>query len=158
MCQYVQRHTRSLYCILALISYATCQLSVFNISTGSPTTINPRDRFTCQEGFVIPKWNPSENIAPGDRFCRALVYFVTLCYMFIGVSIVADKFMSAIETITAKERDVKVTKPSGEEVTVRVKIWNDTVSNLTLMALGSSAPEIMLSALEVIGKLNISLQ
>ncbi|VDM28829.1 unnamed protein product [Toxocara canis] len=35
---------------------------------------------------------------------------------------------------------------------VKVRIWNDTVSNLTLMALGSSAPEILLSIIEVIGK------
>ena len=26
------------------------------------------------------------------------------------------------------------------------QVWNDTVANLTLMALGSSAPEILLSA------------
>lgn len=28
-------------------------------------------------------------------------------------------------------------------------MWNETVSNLTLMALGSSAPEILLSVIEV---------
>ena len=33
-----------------------------------------------------------------------------------------------------------------------MKIWNDTVANLTLMALGSSAPEIMLSCIELFGK------
>lgn len=33
-----------------------------------------------------------------------------------------------------------------------MKIWNDTVANLTLMALGSSAPEIMLSCVELFGK------
>ena len=30
-----------------------------------------------------------------------------------------------------------------------VRIWNETVANLTLMALGSSAPEIMLSVIEI---------
>jgi len=34
---------------------------------------------------------------------------------------------------------------------VNVRIWNETVSNLTLMALGSSAPEILLSVIEVVG-------
>ena len=29
--------------------------------------------------------------------------------------------------------------------------WNDTVANLTLMALGSSSPEILLSIIEIIG-------
>ena len=30
-----------------------------------------------------------------------------------------------------------------------VTVWNSTVANLTLMALGSSAPEILLSVIEV---------
>eukprot|EP00434_Breviolum_minutum_P007671 symbB.v1.2.006764.t1/scaffold369.1/size218568/2 len=34
---------------------------------------------------------------------------------------------------------------------VTVKVWNDTVANLTLMALGSSAPEILLSVIELVG-------
>ena len=83
---------------------------------------------------------------------RAVVYFLSLFYMFLGVSIIADRFMSSIEVITAKEREVTVVKPSGETVTLHVKIWNETVSNLSLMALGSSAPEIMLSAIEIISK------
>ena len=29
--------------------------------------------------------------------------------------------------------------------------WNDTVANLTLMALGSSSPEILLSIIEICG-------
>ena len=32
----------------------------------------------------------------------------------------------------------------------KVTVWNPTVANLTLMALGSSAPEILLSVLEVL--------
>ena len=32
--------------------------------------------------------------------------------------------------------------------------WNPTVANLTLMALGSSAPEILLSVIETLGGLN----
>jgi Ca2+/Na+ antiporter len=31
---------------------------------------------------------------------------------------------------------------------VEVEVWNGTVANLTLMALGSSAPEILLAAVE----------
>ena len=33
----------------------------------------------------------------------------------------------------------------------KVRIWNETVSNLTLMALGSSAPEILLAIIEIFG-------
>ncbi|XP_047247127.1 sodium/calcium exchanger 2-like isoform X2 [Girardinichthys multiradiatus] len=41
--------------------------------------------------------------------------------------------------------------PNGETSVATVRIWNETVSNLTLMALGSSAPEILLSVIEVCG-------
>lgn len=34
---------------------------------------------------------------------------------------------------------------------VEVRVWNDTVANLTLMALGTSAPEILLSIVETVG-------
>ncbi|KAM6972203.1 sodium/calcium exchanger 1a isoform 1-T1 [Aplochiton taeniatus] len=82
---------------------------------------------------------------------RATVYFVGLAYMFLGVSIIADRFMSSIEVITSQEREITIKKPNGETTTTTVRIWNETVSNLTLMALGSSAPEILLSVVEVCG-------
>lgn len=40
---------------------------------------------------------------------------------------------------------------NGEEKRVFVTVWNSTVANLTLMALGSSAPEIMLSVIGIMG-------
>ncbi|XP_026215104.1 sodium/calcium exchanger 1-like isoform X19 [Anabas testudineus] len=71
--------------------------------------------------------------------------------MFLGVSIIADRFMASIEVITSQERQITIKKPNGEKLTTTVRIWNETVSNLTLMALGSSAPEILLSVVEVCG-------
>ncbi|XP_051976181.1 sodium/calcium exchanger 3-like isoform X2 [Xyrauchen texanus] len=71
--------------------------------------------------------------------------------MFLGVSIIADRFMAAIEVITSQEKEVTVTGANGEKTVMTVRIWNETVSNLTLMALGSSAPEILLSVIEVCG-------
>lgn len=35
----------------------------------------------------------------------------------------------------------------------KILFWNATVANLTLMALGSSAPEILLSVIETVSKL-----
>ena len=41
---------------------------------------------------------------------------------------------------------------SGEgPESIEVSVWNGTVANLTLMALGSSAPEILLSVIEIMG-------
>jgi len=76
---------------------------------------------------------------------RGFAYICGLIYLFLGVAISADVFMSAIEVITSKTRTVMV---RGEEV--EIEIWNATVANLTLMALGSSAPEILLAVVEVL--------
>ena len=40
---------------------------------------------------------------------------------------------------------------SQEPEIVEVRVWNGTVANLTLMALGTSAPEILLSIIEIVG-------
>ncbi|XP_060711813.1 sodium/calcium exchanger 1-like isoform X3 [Hemiscyllium ocellatum] len=74
-----------------------------------------------------------------------------MVYMFLGMSIIADRFMASIEVITSQEREITIKRPNGETTTTTVRIWNETVSNLTLMALGSSAPEILLSVIEVCG-------
>ncbi|KAA0200576.1 Sodium-calcium exchanger protein 2 [Hyalella azteca] len=83
---------------------------------------------------------------------RATLYFIGLLYCFLGVSIIADIFMGAIEKITSKTKKVYMAQPGAEEpAIVEVRVWSDTVANLTLMALGSSAPEIFLSCIEVVG-------
>jgi hypothetical protein len=51
----------------------------------------------------------------------------------------ADRFMDSIETITSQEKEVLVKdKETGKNKIVMAKVWNKTVANLTLMALGSS--------------------
>uniref|UniRef100_A0A7N6AW14 Calx-beta domain-containing protein n=1 Tax=Anabas testudineus TaxID=64144 RepID=A0A7N6AW14_ANATE len=104
----------------------------------------------CTKGVLLPVWEPV-NPSFGDKVARATVYFVALAYMFLGVSIIADRFMASIEVITSQEKEITIKKPNGETTTTTVRIWNETVSNLTLMALGSSAPEILLSIIEIIG-------
>ncbi|KAL5284091.1 SLC8A3 family protein [Megaselia abdita] len=110
------------------------------------------EKTLCSEGLVLPMWMPQTNLTVGDRICRGLVYFLAMIYLFIGVSIVSDRFMAAIEVITSKEKEVTIKKPTGETQVVVVRVWNETVANLTLMALGSSAPEILLSVIEIIAK------
>ncbi|XP_008281267.1 sodium/calcium exchanger 2b isoform X5 [Stegastes partitus] len=101
-------------------------------------------------GILLPVWKPDKP-GLGYQVARAVVYFVSLMYMFLGVSIIADRFMASIEVITSQEKEVTITMPNGETSVATVRIWNETVSNLTLMALGSSAPEILLSVIEVCG-------
>ncbi|XP_072531988.1 sodium/calcium exchanger 2a [Salminus brasiliensis] len=104
----------------------------------------------CNDGILLPVWLP-QNPPLAEQVARAIIYFLSLLYIFLGVSIIADRFMAAIEVITSQEKQVTVTGVNGEKTVVTVRIWNETVSNLTLMALGSSAPEILLSVIEVCG-------
>ncbi|XP_042301547.1 sodium/calcium exchanger 1 isoform X4 [Sceloporus undulatus] len=106
--------------------------------------------YICKKGVILPIWEPQDP-SFGDKIARATVYFVAMVYMFLGVSIIADRFMSSIEVITSQEREITIKKPNGETSKTTVRVWNETVSNLTLMALGSSAPEILLSVIEVCG-------
>ena len=103
-----------------------------------------------QGGLVLPLFGDAEqdtSTAAGFGrwflYFRALYYFLGLLWFFLGVSIIADIFMAAIETITSKEKRIP-----GTDITY--KVWNATVANLTLMALGSSAPEILLSVIEIL--------
>jgi solute carrier family 8 (sodium/calcium exchanger) len=93
----------------------------------------------------------------------AILYLLGLVWCFQGVGIISDIFMNAIEKITSEKRQIIVkscysvgdlspgSADSGRSEPRRrtVKVWNDTVANLTLMALGSSAPEILLSLIEL---------
>lgn len=127
---------------------------------GSPPTVRSNDTLSnhtscggstkCIKGVILPIWLPEDPPFP-ERLARATIYFVGLIYMFLGVSIIADRFMASIEVITSQERCITIKKPNGEKITTTVRVWNETVSNLTLMALGSSAPEILLSVVEVCG-------
>lgn len=84
---------------------------------------------------------------------RAILYLVAMLWLFLGIAIVADTFMCAIEKITSKTRIVKIADSEVKEGTrdVEVKVWNDTVANLSLLAFGTSAPEILLNVIEICG-------
>ena len=56
--------------------------------------------------------------------------------------------MDGIGVITSQYVTIQVTDALGYQVPQKVQVWNPTVANLTLMALGSSAPEILLSVIE----------
>jgi len=78
------------------------------------------------------------------------VYLVWLVYLFVGIGIISDIFMEAIEAITAQTKLEEYWDDNIQHVTVEVPVWNETVANLTLMALGSSAPEILLSVISTL--------
>jgi len=114
------------------------------------------------DGILFPLVHIESQVLGG------ILYFIGLIWCFQGVGIISDVFMGAIEKITSARKQVvvKYTKSvweasqgpgsvqeAGTAVSESqrrtVKVWNDTVANLSLMALGSSAPEILLSLVEL---------
>lgn len=61
----------------------------------------------CRPGIMLPVWLPL-NPPVGEQAGRAIVYFSCLMYMFLGVSILADRFMASIEVITSQVRSIFV--------------------------------------------------
>jgi len=97
-------------------------------------------------GLLLPLGGDNEQEWP--RGLRIVLYLCGLMWTFLGVGIVSDVFMNAIQAVTSKKKRVKAKTTKRYKT---VKVWNDTVANLTLMALGSSAPEILLSVIELLG-------
>ena len=72
--------------------------NVYNPTEGSKKEDRtPKQVGVCKDGLVVPAWRPLLNLTKYDRILRGLVYFLVLSYLFVGVSIIADRFMAAIE-------------------------------------------------------------
>jgi solute carrier family 8 (sodium/calcium exchanger) len=111
---------------------------------------SPRNCEPCGQGtIVLPLGGELEKA--GSLPLRAIIYLLGLGWCFLGIAIVCDQFMAAIEEITSKQKVVWLKVHGDTKHKFHKKIWNDTVANLTLMALGSSAPEILLSVIELVG-------
>lgn len=109
-------------------------------------------------GYIVEYSKPCYDswlLIPGENLwsagLRGFLYTLAMFYLFLGIAIVADMFMGSIEVITSKKRKITRFDPEKQEsVEIEVFVWNETVANLTLMALGSSAPEILLAVIETI--------
>ena len=83
----------------------------------------------CGSGAISTNWFPTESMwSPGGRL---LAYGFCMVYCFLGIAIIADRFMVAIEVITSAEVSKTVTLANGEKKTIKFLRWNETVANLT---------------------------
>ncbi|CAE8675698.1 unnamed protein product [Polarella glacialis] len=96
-------------------------------------------------GQILPiggEWEDNLNTR-----ARVFLYLLGMLHCFMGMSIVSDRFMSGIERITGIQKTRRI---PGTPRYKTGAVWNATVANLTLMALGSSAPEILLSLNDIL--------
>lgn len=89
------------------VGAAAAASNEFTFSDNNTLSVQSLDRSDevtiCQDGLLLSVWQPQENLTLKDIVIRGAVYFLILVYLFIGVSIVSDRFMAAIEVITSKE-------------------------------------------------------
>jgi len=123
------------------------QICYRNETGGDPIFCGQQE--DCYIGMALPFINEST----WDWRVRAVLYLVGLLYSFLGISIISDIFMCAIEKITSKTTEIHIASADSDSPNdvIEVPVWNNTVANLTLMALGSSAPEILLAVIGIIG-------
>ena len=88
---------------------------------------------------------PTDTELEWPKALQISCHLIFLLWLFVGVGLASDAFMNAIEEITSTTKTIRL--KSGQIKVVDV--WNPTVANLSLMALGSSAPEILLSCVEL---------
>lgn len=103
----------------------------------------------CNENLIV--WKLLENLSE-NRYVLGAFYLALMGHIFLGIALIADVFVRSIETITNQTKRVDRYNPATKQVeVVQERVWNRTVANLSLMALGSSSPEILLATIEIIG-------
>ncbi|KAK3119329.1 hypothetical protein QOZ80_9BG0718030 [Eleusine coracana subsp. coracana] len=82
---------------------------------------------------------------------RAFIYTVALSYCFIGLSVITGRFFKAMENIVKQSREVVTMDPhSNTPVVKHEKVWNYTIADISLLAFGTSFPQISLATIDAI--------
>ena len=85
---------------------------------------------------------------------RTTLYFVGLAYCFIGLSAITSRFFRSMESVVKHERKVVEIDPLTKVETVRYeKVWNYTIADISLLAFGTSFPQISLATIDAIRNL-----
>ncbi|ERN17020.1 hypothetical protein AMTR_s00057p00219960 [Amborella trichopoda] len=82
---------------------------------------------------------------------QAFLYFLGLAYCFIGLSAITALFFQSMETVVKHSRKVVEIDPDTKEEVIRhQKVWNYTIADITLLAFGTSFPQISLATIDAI--------
>ncbi|XP_010914460.1 magnesium/proton exchanger 1 isoform X3 [Elaeis guineensis] len=89
---------------------------------------------------------------------RAFLYLLALAYCFIGLSAITARFFRSMENIVKQtQRVVEIDPCTNAEVIKYEKFWNYTIADISLLAFGTSFPQISLATIDAIrnlGQLN----
>jgi len=82
---------------------------------------------------------------------RGVLYFLGLAYCFIGLSAITARFFKSMENVVKHSRKVVTIDPiTKAEVITYKKVWNFTIADISLLAFGTSFPQISLATIDAI--------
>lgn len=85
------------------------------------------------------------------RGLRAFLYFLGLAYCFIGLSSITARFFRSMENVVKQTREVVEKDPyTNAEIIRHEKVWNFAIADITLLAFGTSFPQISLATIDAI--------
>lgn len=91
--------------------------------------------------------------ALGNGF-RASLYLLGLAYCFIGLSAITARFFRSMENVVKHTRKVVEIDPQTNAKLIKdEKVWNYTIADITLLAFGTSFPQISLATIDAIQNL-----
>lgn len=91
--------------------------------------------------------------ALADGF-RAVLYFLALAYCFIGLSAITGRFFRSMENVVKQTRKVVNIDPfTKTEIVTYEKVWNYAIADISLLAFGTSFPQISLATIDAIRNL-----
>lgn len=86
----------------------------------------------------------------GEGF-RTFLYFLGLAYCFIGLSAITARFFRSMENVVKQSRKVVEIDPyTNAEVIRYEKVWNYAIADISLLAFGTSFPQISLATIDAI--------
>lgn len=102
----------------------------------------------CQSYFLL---SGETNLGVG---LRTFLYFLGLAYCFLGLSAITARFFRSMENVVKHSRKVVVIDPyTGAETVKLEKVWNFTIADISLLAFGTSFPQISLATIDAIRNL-----
>ncbi|KAM3376630.1 magnesium/proton exchanger isoform X3 [Capsicum galapagoense] len=86
----------------------------------------------------------------GEGF-QTFLYFLGLAYCFIGLSAITARFFRSMESVVKHSRTVETIDPlTNTKIVKNEKVWNYTIADITLLAFGTSFPQISLATIDAI--------
>lgn len=86
----------------------------------------------------------------GEGF-RTFLYFLGLAYCFVGLSAITARFFRSMESVVKHSRTVETIDPlTNTKIVKYEKVWNYTIADITLLAFGTSFPQISLATIDAI--------